>query len=870
MPRISLRAYEKEIEDLIDQNHLQEAIQHCKHILKFYPKNISTYRILGKAFLEGKQFNETVDIFKRVLTVFPDDFISHVGMSIVRENENNLDASIWHMELAFDSQPSNIAIQEELKRLFGKRDGMHPAKIRLTRGALVRMYARGELYQQAIAEIQSALVEDAKRPDLEVLLAKMYYLSGDLSDAVELCNKLVMNLPYCYEVNKILAAALPAMKKQEKSQLYSHRLAELNPYEGYINTRYPSEPEVPDEQVLLDKLVDLQITENAVDTNWIDSLGGKWEEPIKGSSSDWLPPEQSSFKDISSNAQNFSPSIQKTPPDLSSLNPDHLTENSDGEAPLLNRDDEITQEKTSIPDWMRSAGWAPSNEEQPAAEQHIEYSSENTPQEEAVSANIPDWLRSLTPADSPILPVQSDNPVEESQNVLKTDEPEPLITDSDSSDQNLQWLNEKASESVNKPESPDQELPDWLQNFEVNEKSDSVIKDDLPEWLNSIQQNDLTNESDQKQENANPFVGIDNVPEPKILAKEELSPASSADTTEKLFTRSLDPSEMSPSQTGEEDNFLPPNTPPLPTNWSSVISSEETEETKPSTSATNDSIPDWVRSVLDKNEEADSQPDSLPSMDEPILKPQISENETIEEKIPSVTDDLSHTEANSEKSGDELLDWLRELKPDGTDNPALSEEESTDQPVEQPNQTEQNTQSFDFDAQLDRLQRLTQIEENGLNLGSELNKNPIEESLDTTKPLEVPENNPASDFIIREDNPAPRSEETIPDKQKNIPDQESIQEETTTAEPLIDVEKIDSQASSNTHESDSNLQETLQADDSDHNDSTNLEELKELSLVTPDRYTVWQLLGDAYAKSGDLKNALLSYSKAEELLLKNQ
>ncbi len=55
-----------------------------------YPKYIETYRLLGKAYLEGQQHKEAIDVFQRVLTVAPDDFITHVGMSIIREDEGNL------------------------------------------------------------------------------------------------------------------------------------------------------------------------------------------------------------------------------------------------------------------------------------------------------------------------------------------------------------------------------------------------------------------------------------------------------------------------------------------------------------------------------------------------------------------------------------------------------------------------------------------------------------------------------------------------------------------------------------------------------------------------------------------------------------
>ena len=124
MAKVSLRIYNREIEGLIDKSLIDEAIAHCHHILRTFPKHLSTYRLLGKAYLELKRHSEAVDIFSRVLMAVPDDFVSHVGMSIIHDDERRMDEAIWHMERAFESQPSNAAIQGELQRLYGRRDGM--------------------------------------------------------------------------------------------------------------------------------------------------------------------------------------------------------------------------------------------------------------------------------------------------------------------------------------------------------------------------------------------------------------------------------------------------------------------------------------------------------------------------------------------------------------------------------------------------------------------------------------------------------------------------------------------------------------------------------------------------------------------------
>ena len=151
MAKVSLRAYNREIETMIDRGQLDEAIANCHHIFKTYPKHLETYRLLGKAYLEYKRFKEAVDVFSRVLVSEPNDFVANVGMSIIRDDENKLDDAIWHMERAFETQPSNAAIQSELQRLYGRRDGVQPPRIRMTRGALAHMYVQGELYPQAAA-----------------------------------------------------------------------------------------------------------------------------------------------------------------------------------------------------------------------------------------------------------------------------------------------------------------------------------------------------------------------------------------------------------------------------------------------------------------------------------------------------------------------------------------------------------------------------------------------------------------------------------------------------------------------------------------------------------------------------------------------
>ncbi len=254
MPETSLRAYGREIDELIERERLEEAIAHCRYILQTYPKHLETYRHLGKAYLEAKRYGDAADIFQRVLSAVPDDFVSHVGMAIVREDEGNLDAAIWHMERAFETNPSNPAIQQEMKRLISRRDGVEPHKVRLTRGALARMYAHGELFSQAIAELRSALQEDAERPDLQVLLASMYWQTDQRSDAISVSNQILEKLPYCAEANRILAANLQANDRVEEAAVYHRRLANLDPYAAFVESALADAKSIEESAVQLERL----------------------------------------------------------------------------------------------------------------------------------------------------------------------------------------------------------------------------------------------------------------------------------------------------------------------------------------------------------------------------------------------------------------------------------------------------------------------------------------------------------------------------------------------------------------------------------------------------------------------------------------
>ena len=253
MAVISLRAYNKEINSFIVQTRLDEAISHCRHILSKFPKHIDTYRLLGKAYLENNQTSNAADIFQRVLSAVPDDFIAHVGMSVIREEEGNLGAAVLHMEKAFEKQPYNSEIQLELKRLYGRRDGIEPPKVRLTQGALARMYIRGDLLKQGINELRNALGENPSRYDLKNLLAETYTINNQLANAIDLASDILKKYPFNLTANRIMTRSLKTHDHPQEMAICTKRLYALAPYEAYISEHAPTPEQVPDRAITIDK-----------------------------------------------------------------------------------------------------------------------------------------------------------------------------------------------------------------------------------------------------------------------------------------------------------------------------------------------------------------------------------------------------------------------------------------------------------------------------------------------------------------------------------------------------------------------------------------------------------------------------------------
>lgn len=305
MSNLALRSYHQKIESFIEENKIDKAITQCFFILQKFPRNLHTYQVLSKALLQKQDFKSADKVFDVILRIDPDDFVSHIGKSMIAEDNKRLDSAVEHMKYAFEIQPANEGLQIELKRLFLSKDGIEPKKIQLTRGALIKMYLKGKLYQQAIAESRIGLSETPHRIDYKIAMAKSFFESGDYIQAVETCVEISSHLPYCWTANEILDNVITKNQTIENEGFYRKRLVELDPYYAFMLPSTKSVFDVPDIAVLVDDESDM----NDLDFDFDSFLKNTWENQVQFGGKDNFPTEEIDWDTIISKAVE-SPTIQ--------------------------------------------------------------------------------------------------------------------------------------------------------------------------------------------------------------------------------------------------------------------------------------------------------------------------------------------------------------------------------------------------------------------------------------------------------------------------------------------------------------------------------------------------------------------------------
>ncbi len=924
MAKVSLRAYNREIEAMIDRNQLDEAIAHCQHLLKTFPKHLETYRLLGKAYLEAKRYNEAADIFSRVLAAEPGDFVANVGMSIIRDEQNKLDDAIWHMERAFDVQSANPAIQAELQRLYGRRDGVPPPRIRLTRSALANMYLRGELYPQAISEAKNILEEDPGRADIQVLLARAYFQSGQKKDAADAASAVLKRYPHCREANLILAEILGA-DRPESAAAYRQRVIELDPYAAQADSLLHA----------------AQVSDAAISIEHLEWSG----QPV-GRRADWETAAialESGIRAADDQPDWLKASLQEEPP-LSAPQPEPSTPAFPSSAA-----------EDDIPDFLRAAGWGASTGAFDESKASV-FDEEPALAEPLAQGDLPEWIKAMAPTE---LSQPAETPPQEEElpdwiSKIGTDEL-PIPSAASAPAEDLDWLKSLESQAEQPAEEPQPAAPaeelDWLKALEQQQppaEPQPAPAADQPDWLKDFLQQEEQEQPAPAAEEPLDWLKDTSSPlppaEPAAPAVESGALGASAQeqddafawlealaakqgATEGLLTKPEERREEEPEwvkqakqATGEfqpaaaEEAPLPPQpaaapepAPPAAAQppaaegniddalaWLEALAAKQgaTEGLLTKPEERREEAPDWVKQAQDlqtpsapaPQEVEEPQPAEadvaawLKSLDEeqPPAEPlPLQESETAE-WLKSLEEAPEETPAAPAEG--ELPAWLQGISEETAAEtaPAVPEKEAPAQPVSEElpawlsSLEEEESPSIPISEDLPAWLR----DETG-----ELVAEPTK--IEPTRPADW---KPADEILPEEEQPLPSAPPPAPEPKPEPTPKKVPRKEAKPAPPATYVEPVTKVrgtgmlnmptdpllGSARTELSRSNIPAALEAYGKLIKKGRFLEEvifdLREALYRYPVEVSIWQALGDAYMRANQLQDALDAYTKAEELL----
>jgi tetratricopeptide (TPR) repeat protein len=328
------------------------------------------------------------------------------------------------MERAYELEPGNPVVQDELRKLYARRDGVTPERIPLTRGTLARLYLNGELNSEAVAELRALLSQEPDRVDLQVLLTEALWHDEQRLESADMALKVLDRLPYCLDANLVLGEIWMNGGREEDAEVHLKRATSLDPEATRAWSLFGKSSPVPVKSIELTRLGYVSptavapVAEQAPE--WLTGLGLQPEAGEAEQVPSWLQGAGAPAPEVEGPAakepglklpvrepQPVAAPEEEMPAWLSGLGV--AAEPSVEERPVPSTEGE------TVPDWLSQLrGVAAAEAEQPAAAQeeavpdwlsqlHVEAGPvPAAAAEEAVAApepaEIPDWLQALRPA----------------------------------------------------------------------------------------------------------------------------------------------------------------------------------------------------------------------------------------------------------------------------------------------------------------------------------------------------------------------------------------------------------------------------------------------------------------------------------------
>lgn len=405
MSEVRLRACLQEAREAVDAGQFEQAVALARHVLQHHPACVAAYRLLGEACLERGDRQEAGELFQRVLSADPEDHLAWFGLAAVAEGEGRLEEATAYLERAFDLEPSKAGIRQELLRLYGRRGGARPARLRLTRAGLARILAHGGLYEQAIQEYEGVLPHAPDRLDLQVGLAEALWHHGRRIESAESCQRILERLPNCLKANLILGEIWRRAGRGSEAQRFLRRAESLDPLNdvaqevlGRQSPLKPQDPVLPPVGVPRQVRPVTQAPPRPVEgaPEEVEEAPSLWpaveEVPAAPHAEEMPPPAEIPVVETPKEAEELPPWLQALEPETGEPSPEW-----EGREAVVEEAREAAEALEEVPAWLEQVEEEeiapPSPEETPRADVLAE-ATETPPQEPPLwtEPGRPGWL----------------------------------------------------------------------------------------------------------------------------------------------------------------------------------------------------------------------------------------------------------------------------------------------------------------------------------------------------------------------------------------------------------------------------------------------------------------------------------------------
>ena len=243
MAKIEIREYQSRIDALISENNYEQAAYHCFYLLRQFPKNLNIYKLLGRIFLELNELRAALEVYSRIVSVEPENFLNHLSLSFIFEQLKLIDQAIYQSRTALFLQPENKDVFGLYQRLTSQVDNFSEPENFTHILAGVHFYTEKN-YSKAISEF-SGITPGNYQAFCSLFHGLCLAELNQEKEAIRLLKDVLDKSPYL----KIALRKLAFLMEESNPQLftnYLNRLIELNP--DYISYKRIDNQIVPGEQ----------------------------------------------------------------------------------------------------------------------------------------------------------------------------------------------------------------------------------------------------------------------------------------------------------------------------------------------------------------------------------------------------------------------------------------------------------------------------------------------------------------------------------------------------------------------------------------------------------------------------------------------